>query len=161
MMFCRRPVALAGAAGAALILAGCAAIGHGITQSVAISSEPYHAAVIIDGRPRGVTPFVGSLSRRSRHVVRIELEGYQPFETTLSRQTSGWVVADLLLGLGAPVGLVVDLLTGAIFNLTPDQVTHELAKRTSSNARLTPNGIYVMLVQGADCGWARVGSLQR
>jgi hypothetical protein len=93
--------------------------------------------------------------------VRIELDGYQPFEAKLSRNISGWVPVNLLLSVGAPVGLVVDLLTGAMFNLTPDQVTRELAKQSSSNARLTPNGIYVILAQGADSGWARVGSLRR
>jgi len=78
-------------------IAGCATIMHGSSQSVGISSTPSGANVTIDNGERGKTPIVAKLSRKDHHVVKIELQGYETYEGTLTRQTSGWFGVILFL----------------------------------------------------------------
>src|SRR5689334_739562 len=87
-------------------LSGCATIIHGTKQEVGISSSPTGATVMIDNNDVGVTPVVSKLSRKQNHVVKIQLAGYQPFETTLTHSVSGWVWGNL--AFGGLIGLVVD-----------------------------------------------------
>ncbi len=65
---------------------GCASLPNGTTQRVAFGSVPWRATVSVDSQVIGLTPIAASLSRKCEHTVRIELEGYQPFETTLHRR---------------------------------------------------------------------------
>jgi hypothetical protein len=52
--------------------------------AVAVESEPHGAIVSIDGRPRGTTPLGKSLRITvGTRVVRVEKEGYAPFESRL------------------------------------------------------------------------------
>jgi len=37
-------------------------------------------------------PVIADLSRKDHHIVKIELDGYQPFEATVTRRVSGWVL---------------------------------------------------------------------
>jgi hypothetical protein len=158
MSLARRPSYVATMC-ASVLLSACASIMHGTHQSIAIASEPYRAKVSIDGKPRGLTPLIDTLSRRSRHVVRIELEGYEPFETTLTRTGSGWGWGNLAFAALAPVALVIDILGGGIFTLTPDQVTPELTRRSASAAKEIPGRISVLLVARPDPSWRQIGAL--
>jgi len=53
------------------------------TGSVAITSEPAGARVIVNGRRVGVTPFDLTAAGGTVLVVSIEKDGYQPFEVTV------------------------------------------------------------------------------
>lgn len=77
----------------ALLLAtsGCASIMHGTKQDIGIPSSPTNARVSVDNAPLGNTPLVAKLSRGDNHIVKIELDGYAPFEATLTKKVSGWV----------------------------------------------------------------------
>ena len=104
------------------LLSGCATLAHGTTQSIDISSNPPGAAVSIDGVSYGQTPVTATLQRKDNHLVKLELTGYEPYETTLTRETSGWAVADLL----CLIGLAVDAVSGGLYNITPEQVSVDL-----------------------------------
>src|SRR5437870_2372832 len=95
---------------ACLGLAGCATVMNGTTQDIGMTSRPPGAAVTVDAEPKGQTPVVTSLSRRSSHTVKVELEGYHPVEGTIMRHTNGWVWGNI--AIGGLVGLSVDLLSG-------------------------------------------------
>ena len=149
--------------GRALLMAlattsACASIMHGTTQDVGISSSPTNARVVIDNQPRGATPLIAKLSRGDNHIVRIELDGYAPFEATLTKQVSGWVWGNIVFG--GLIGLAVDAMSGGLYSLTPEQLAGQLARQGTSS-RLQPDGIYVILVRQADPSWEQIGALAR
>jgi hypothetical protein len=87
-------------------LVGCATIMHGSSQELSIASSPTGARVLVDGQEHGRTPLVADLKRKDKHVIRIELDGYMPYEVALARGTSGWVWGNIVFG-----GLIVPTLT--------------------------------------------------
>jgi hypothetical protein len=133
----------------------CATIMHGSKQDVAFASTPSDARVTVDNQLVGNTPVVAKLTRKDKHVVRIELDGYAPFETTLSRRTSGWVWGNIVFG--GLIGLAVDAGTGAMYKLTPEQITGTLGPITSS----VGDGLCVVLVRRSDPAWEKIGELTR
>lgn len=146
---------------AAVVLAsGCATVIHGTRQDVGISSTPTNARVIVDNQQRGTTPTIAKLSRKDHHIVRIELDGYQPFEAILTRKVSGWVWGNLVFG--NVVGLAVDAISGGLYKLTPEQIQGQL-NHPQSGTRIVPttDGVYVVLVARADADWSKLGDLQR
>src|ERR1700682_4117260 len=82
--------------GSSLLLFACATIIHGTRQDVGISSNPTAANVSIDGQSNGTTPVVAHLTRKENHIVKIELAGYKPYETTVTRSASGWVWGNIV-----------------------------------------------------------------
>lgn len=137
---------------------GCATIMHGTAEDIGLSSTPTNARVMVDNHEVGKTPTVVKLSRKDNHIVRMELDGYQPFEATITRGTSGWVWGNLVFG--GLIGLVVDATSGGLYKLTPEQIAGQLAKQ---GALVTPrrDGIYVAVVLHADKGWQRIGAVAR
>src|SRR6266446_1114588 len=144
--------------GLAVVMAACCSIIHHTRQEVGISSTPTSAKVTIDNEPSGNTPVVVKLKRKHTHTVKIELEGYQPFEMALTRKVSGWVWGNIFLG--GFIGLIVDAANGSMYNLRPDQITASLAKQ---NVRLggTNGSLIVMVVLRRDPSWDAIGSLKR
>ena len=61
-------------------LTGCATMMQGTKQSVGIASNPSNACIWVDKAYAGNTPMIVELSRKDNHVVKIELDGYQPYE---------------------------------------------------------------------------------
>ena len=106
------------------LLAGCASIMHGTTQQIAVSSSPTAAQVTVNGMERGVTPVIADLKRKDNHIIRVTLDGYQPFEMALTRSVSGWVWGNLVFG--GIIGLAMDAITGGLYKLAPEQVTAQL-----------------------------------
>jgi hypothetical protein len=66
-------------------------------------------------------------------VVRIEFDGYLPFEGRLTRRLSKWALLDLPWML-VPVPPVVDAITGGGYTLRPTILSAEL-KRSSPPGR--------------------------
>lgn len=137
---------------------GCASIMHGTKQDVGISSSPTNARVTVDNAPLGNTPIVAKLSRGDNHIVKIELDGYAPFEATLTKKVSGWVWGNVVFG--GLIGLAVDAISGGLYNLTPEQIAGQLSKQGGALEQ-NAEGIYVVLVRNADPSWHRIGTLQR
>ena len=142
--------------GAGLLAAGCGSIIHGTRQDVGVSSSPSGANVTVDSSVQGTTPLVAKLTRKDNHIVRIELAGYQPFETTLTKSVSGWVWGNVVFG--GLIGLAVDAVSGGMYQLTPEQVFGTLLTK-SANLIRTSDGIYVALVLSPEPGWQKVGQL--
>lgn len=135
----------------------CASIMQGTTQAVGMSSSPSGADVVVSGVSMGQTPLVADLRRKDHHIVRIELDGYEPFETTLSRGVSGWVVGNVLFG--GLIGLAVDAISGGMYKLTPEQVSANL-----NRADIEFEGddvLFIQVVLEVDPEWERIGELER
>lgn len=143
-------------AGASLLATvGCASIMHGPNQGISVNSTPAGAAVSVDGKPMGTTPTVVRLARKSTHTVRLDLQGYQPYEMALTKGTSGWVWGNIVFG--GLIGLGIDAATGSIYKLTPDVVTADMRTRTA-----TVDGkelIEVAVVMTPDASWQKIGQL--
>ena len=146
------------------ILTGCATIMHGTSQDIGLQSSPTNAKVLVDGLPMGNTPVVAKLSRKDNHIVKMNLDGYQPFEATLTRGTSGWVWGNIVFG--GLIGLAVDAMSGGLYNLTPNQISGQLSggvipQGKPPTAMVTKDGIFITVVMHADPAWKRIGSLAK
>jgi uncharacterized protein YceK len=132
----------------ALMMSGCATIVDGSTQAITFKSAPDGATISITNRAgkkllAGTTPVTLTLERGAGYFasetysVRIEKAGYQPKDMVIAGTVNGWYVANILFGgwLGL---LIVDPISGAMYDLTPDAVSTTLDAmnvKTSGNER--------------------------
>ena len=129
---------------------------HGTSQDIGFQSSPSSAKLTVDGILKGQTPAVVPLARKRTHIVRLELDGYQPYEATITKSASGWVWGNIVIG--GIIGLVDDAATGGLYTLSPEQVAGQLGK-SSANA-VTREGLYVRVVMAADPSWEKVGQMR-
>jgi hypothetical protein len=108
----------------------------------------------------GRTPVIAKLARGDNHVVRLELPGYQPFETTFTKSVSGWVWGNILFG--GLIGLAVDAISGGLYYLTPEQLQATLLLATPGDkiASSDSDEIILVVVLSPDPAWQRIDQLQ-
>jgi hypothetical protein len=111
------------------IMAGCCSIICGTTQEVAFNSSPAGATVTVNGVSCGQTPVSLDLKRGRKQTIRIEMDGYQPYDIALSRGNNGWIFGNLLFG--GIIGLVIDCVNGSIYTIKPDVIQANLLKDDS------------------------------
>ena len=127
-------VATLGACGA---LSGCATIVHSGPRPISVASAPAGAKVSIYDRSNtlvqtNTTPFVAQLSTKygyfqgQSYRLVFEMPGRATTEVKLQSTLSGWYFGNLILG-GAIGMLIVDPLTGAMFNLSPEKIDQTLS----------------------------------
>lgn len=139
-----------------LIVWGCATIMHGTAQKIGISSAPSGARVAVDNRDFGVTPLFAELKRGDDHIVRIELDGYQKVELTVTKSVSGWVWGNILIG--GLIGLAIDAASGGLYDLSPEQLNAEL-KKQGVGATMEDGSLCLITVLHPDPSWKKVGQL--
>ena len=105
-------------------LSACSTMINTTTQEVELKSNPPNAKITVDGKKFGTSPQVVNIDRNSDHVVKFELDGYEPYETQLTRKMSWWFWGNDLNGF-LP-GMTIDYFTGSMYNLLPEQVATEL-----------------------------------
>ncbi len=140
-----------------LILQSCATIMHGSTQEVGISSNPSNAKITINGQKKGNTPVIVDLKRKNTHMIRIELDGYEAYETVLTRKVSGWVWGNIFFG--GLIGLGVDAISGGLYTLTPEQISAEINGNQLSSMN-KDKGLFITVVLGPKPEWEKIGSLK-
>ena len=140
----------------ALLLANCGTIMHGTTQEISISSSPSNALVTVNRQLTGRTPVVFDLSRKNRHLVQIELDGYEPYELTMTRSVSGWVVGNILFG--GLIGLAVDAISGGLYKLSPEMINAEM-RSAGTSVNMKDGSVYVVVVLEPSPDWERIGQL--
>lgn len=141
----------------ALLTSSCATMVSGSKQNVKFSSNPSTATIFIDEVEVGKTPFEIKLERKSEHSVMIKLEGYQTYETKLTKKFNAWYIGNILFG--GLIGIIIDPITGAMYNLSPDQINAQMTKGTAFKS----NGkdIYVAVALNIDPDWKKVGQLEK
>lgn len=152
----------------ACLFSGCASIVHGRYQTVVFTSQPSRAKIIIDGKDVGLTPKSVTLRRMGRlkgepqekrsYEVKIELEGFYPYELKVKRGVDGWFYGNVLIG--GLVGIIVDVATGSMYQLSPDQVIATLGKTTAVTEKGTDH-IYIAVALTADASWEKIGELTK
>lgn len=135
-----------------LTLTSCATIVHGTHQPIGISSNPTNAAIWVDRYFVGYTPLILEMSRKDNHYVRMELEGYQPYEVTFTRNLSGWAFGNIVFG--SFIGLAVDAISGGLYKLTPEQIQAEFYAQNWGSG-----GSYIGVVLQPDPAWEKIGQL--
>jgi hypothetical protein len=130
-------------ASACVGITGCATIVHGGARPVSVASTPPGAKVSIYDRDNllvltSTTPFVAQLNPKygyfkgQSYRLVFEMPAHATAEVRLDSSVSGWYWANFVFG-GVIGMLIVDPLTGAMFNLTPDKIEQPL---TASQAEV-------------------------
>jgi PEGA domain len=102
----------------AALLCSCGSIVNGSTQPVCITSQPTCAKVFVDQQFVGQTPIRTKVTRKDRHIVRLEAPGYEPYEVILDRRMSKWVLGNIVFG-GLP-GVAIDAVSGGLYKVDPN-----------------------------------------
>src|SRR5450432_2361328 len=97
---------------------GCATVFKGKSTPVSVTSDTPGAAVVVDGKPAGVTPMTVDLSNQADAVITVQQNGRQETCKMVSNASVGWVVADVFLTSG--LGLIVDWVTHNWNNVAPN-----------------------------------------
>ena len=94
---------------------GCATAINGVTQRVAVASEPPGAQVYVNDAPAGVTPAFVEVPRRDSDLqLRLEKEGYEPTVILPERSRSGWSWGNVLFA-GVPINeYTLEMWVGAM-----------------------------------------------
>lgn len=132
-----RQVAMTAMFGVCTALSGCATIVHSGPRSIPIASSPAGAKVAIYDRSNtlvmtNTTPFVAELPvkygyfKGQSYRMEFELPGHATAVVNLDSSVSGWYFANLVFG-GLIGMLIVDPLTGAMFNLKPEKIEQPLS----------------------------------
>jgi len=139
--------------GAAAAVSGCATIVHSGPRNIPVASTPTGAKVSIYDRSDSLvmtntTPFVAPLNTKfgyfksQSYRLVFEMPGYNRAEINLNSSVSGWYFGNLLFG-GVIGMLIVDPLTGAMFNLTPEKIEQQMSP---AQAQVIRNGHGLLIV---------------
>lgn len=126
---------------AAVIGSGCASIvDGGSDKSVSIKTNPAGATVTIINKKQETiftqtTPTIVSLDRGgffvpAEYKLHFEYPGYYPRDVKVKSTVDGWYLGNVIFG-GVLGLLIVDPGTGAMWTLSPRQVTWNLVPHTT------------------------------
>jgi hypothetical protein len=142
--------------GACAAITGCATIVHSGPRAISVASTPPGAKVSIYDRSNtlvmtNTTPFVATLTTKygyfkgQTYQLVFEMPAYTKAEVNLRSSVSGWYIGNLMFG-GLIGMLIVDPITGAMYNLTPEKIQQSL---TASEAEVIRSGKGVLVVLAA------------
>lgn len=129
---------LLGALISTLALSGCATIVGDRDETVTLNSSPSDANIVItDERGNEIlsatTPTTTQLKKADgsyfggkTYSVEISKEGYDSRTLTIESTPNGWYIAGNIVFGGLIGWLVVDPLTGAMYNLSPSEINASL-----------------------------------
>lgn len=124
----------------------CATIVQGEHQSVPVDTDPSGAIVYVDGIEMGTTPTVLSLKRGDDHEVVLRRDGYRDVTLRLDKDFDFVpAVVGNLFSFGI-FGFAVDYVSGAAYDLTPEQIMRTLEAQGAALAPSSdPDQITVVL----------------
>ena len=152
-----REITVAVVFGVGTALSGCATIVHSGPRAIPISSSPPGAKVSIYDRSNtlvqtNTTPFVAQLPvkygyfKAQNYRLEFELPGHAPAVVNLDSSVSGWYFGNLAFG-GLLGMLIVDPLTGAMYNLQPQKIEQHLTAAQAQIIRSRDGILVVLLAQ--------------
>lgn len=140
-----KKLALLAAATSLLALAGCATIVGDTDETITLKSSPSGANISITDEKgsetfTGSTPTTvqlekadGSYFGGKTYTVEIHKPGFQSRTLTIDSRLNGWYLGGNLLFGGWIGWLVVDPMTGAMYNLSPNEINAELKASVASS----------------------------
>src|SRR5215469_16210401 len=141
-------------------ITGCATIVHSGPRAIPVSSTPPGAKVTIYDRDNKVvmtntTPFVATLDPKYGYFISqsdrlvFQMPGRADTEVQLNSSLSGWYWGNLVFG-GLIGMLVVDPLTGAMYNLAPEKIEQPLSPPQAQLLRDRKGVLVVLASQVTD-----------
>jgi hypothetical protein len=112
------------------LIVGCASIMKGSDQQIKIKSTPSAAKVVVkstDGLVMfdGTTPATVKLTKKKEYIVTVTMEGYKESTANITKQgIEGWFWGNIICG--GLIGIVVDITSGAINKLGPEEISIEM-----------------------------------
>ena|SRR5213594_3841211 len=101
------------------VLAGCASIISGKTQTVSFQSTPGGATITINGAVIGVTPLSTMIQKKTDQALTVSKEGYKTFTTQMTTSLDPWFWGNIVIG--GVLGSVTDAVTEAMHEYAPGQ----------------------------------------
>jgi hypothetical protein len=144
---------------ASIFLSGCATIVGDKTQTIPISSTPSEAKILITDEKgmqvfQGLTPTSVTLNKsdgsywgKKNFTVNITKPGYESQVIPITASANGWYIGGNLIFGGLIGWFIVDPLNGAMYTLSPEQITSTLGEKTAHNNSANDGSISVMLIQ--------------
>lgn len=139
------------------LITGCASIVGDKEETVTIKSSPKDANITItDERSEeiysGNTPTTvqlqksdGSYFGGKTYSVKLTKDGYKPHTTQIGSSPSGWYIGGNIVFGGLIGWLIVDPLTGAMYNLSPDTINASLGESIATTAKGNSEIKFVMI----------------
>lgn len=138
----------------------CATIVSGSRQTIKFNSIPASATVLINEVEIGKTPVEKDLKRNQNYQVVIKMDGYKTYQTTLTKKFNEWYIGNVVFG--GIIGLVVDPISGAMYKLTPKELTSRLEKDNSDIVfKDNRDDIHISVSLNIDPEWEQVGQLEK
>jgi hypothetical protein len=115
---------------AAVISSGCATVTRGTNDTLVVNSNPPGANVRISNGQTSKTPATFKLKRNQPVHVTISKLGYQPQSVQVMPQIEGAGAAGMAgnVLVGGIIGVGVDAVSGAMYDLTPNPLFVTLEK---------------------------------
>lgn len=144
---------------AVLSLVGCATIMGDKTQLMALNSTPSDAVIKIKDEKgmdifTGKTPTTLTLQKANgsywsgkSYTITISKEGYETQAIPVVSSPNGWYIAGNLVFGGLIGWFIVDPLTGAMYNLNPEQINASLSTKVSHNNTSKDGNISIVLLE--------------
>ena len=86
------------------------------------------------------------------------LDGYHPYELTLTKKSNGWVWGNIVFG--GLIGLVVDASTGSLYKLSPEQVNADLKSNGTASISEGESSLFVAVTLKPDEAWQKIGNIK-
>jgi hypothetical protein len=120
-----------------LVLSGCATIFAGTDQDVKFNSTP-PAHVVVKGSNgqivyEGQVPATVKLPKKYTYAVEVSLQGYQTQTVPITQSFNALYLGNILCG--GLVGLIIDPITGAMWNLQPNEINITMKTAFNGNNR--------------------------
>ena len=121
----------------------CATFINGTTQDIAVDSTPIKVMVEIRRfggalEASGTAPLLTSLRRDNEYEVTVSAPGYEPAQVRIKKDFEMWVLGNVLCG-AIVVGGVLDLITGAFWRLSPDDIVVTVAPSRPAAPTTSPS----------------------
>lgn len=138
-----------------LLSSSCATIISGSKQKVSFISTPTGATIFINDIEVGQTPFQTKLKRKHEQHIAIKMDGYQTFETKLTKKFNAWYIGNAMVG--GFIGFIIDPITGAMYTLSPKLIDAQLINGTQVSSN--DENISIRIAMEIDPTWQKVGQL--
>jgi len=89
----------------------------------------------------------GSWFGGKTYLVKVAKEGYETQTIQINHQANGWYIAGNLIFGGLIGWFIVDPLSGAMYNLTPDQINPSLTPLKTSENKAEGQTLTIALLQ--------------
>jgi hypothetical protein len=115
----------------ASVIAACATIASGTTQTITVNSNVDGAAVYLDGEQIGTTPYVGAVPK-NKSALRLEAAGYRSENVALSKTLDPLFWGNILIG--GTIGSATDFVSGAAYQYAPASYQVEMQRAGQGDA---------------------------